>query len=237
VKRPPAGCAVLLSAAIALMLVVVGWFYSNENLFPPNSLPWKPIMLDAPPGWIAHWQLNRLTGDGARCREVLAGAFNLSVAALEDRKIDDRCGFTDVVRSDASPVRFAPHVTATCGLTAALYWYQRQLQPIALATLHSRLTGITQLGTFSCRNVNGETSGNRSEHATANAIDVAAFHFADGRTISVVKDYGKSGDEGKFLDQAHDQACRLFNVVLGPRYNRLHANHFHLDMGRYGICR
>jgi len=106
-----------------------------------------------------------------------------------------------------------------------------------LPTMHSRLTGFTQLGTFSCRNVNSEADGNRSEHATANAIDIASFHFADGRTVSVVKDYGKAGDAGRFLDQAHDQTCGLFNVVLGPRYNRLHANHFHLDMGRYGICR
>ncbi len=236
-STPPRAPAVLLSAVMALLLVVVGWFYANEDLFPPNSLPWKPLVLDAPPGWIAHWQLNRLAADGAHCRATLGTASRLSVTQLKDRKIDDRCGFTDVVSADASPLRFSPRVTATCGLTAALYWYQRQLEPIALATMHSRLTGISQLGTFACRNVNGEAGGNRSEHATANAIDVAVFHFADGRTVSVRKSYGKSDDAGRFLDQAHNQACGLFNTVLGPRYNKLHADHFHLDMGRYGICR
>ena len=64
-STPPRAPAVLLSAVMALLLVVVGWFYANEDLFPPNSLPWKPLVLDAPPGWIAHWQLNRLAADGA----------------------------------------------------------------------------------------------------------------------------------------------------------------------------
>jgi hypothetical protein len=55
--------------------------------------------------------------------------------------------------------------------------------------------------------------------------------------ISVLKDYGKATPEGRFLDAAHDGACDFFNIVLGPRYNRLHANHFHLDMGGFRFCR
>ena len=235
-ERAGNGCALVLAAAIALTLAVLGWLYANPDMFPPNSLPWKPVVLDAPPGWIAHWQLGRLADDRAACRTALGTASRLRVTPLQDRRIADRCGFTDVVRSDSSPIDFTPHVTATCSLTAALYWYQHQLAPSAEAEMHSELSGITQLGTFSCRNVNGEADGNRSEHATANAIDIAAFHFANGRTASVSKDYGKPTPAGRFLDAAHDQACSLFNVVLGPRYNNLHASHFHLDMGRYRMC-
>jgi hypothetical protein len=103
--------------------------------------------------------------------------------------------------------------------------------------MHAGLVRIDQLGTFACRNVDSEAVGPRSQHATANAIDIAAFHFADGRTASVARDYGKDSAQGRFLDAAHDAACGLFNTVLGPRYNRLHATHFHLDMGPYRICR
>jgi hypothetical protein len=53
----------------------------------------------------------------------------------------------------------------------------------------------------------------------------------------VLKDYGKATPAGRFLDGAHDAACDLFNIVLGPKYNRLHANHFHLDMGGFRFCR
>lgn len=226
----------MLAAVMALTLVLLGWFFANQQLFAPNTLPWRPVALDAPPNWIAHWQMNHLKSDGGLCRAALTEASQLRFTPLADRKIDDACGYHDVVKTDRAPLAFAPPVTATCSLTAALYWYQTQLAPVALAQMHSRLVGITQLGTFSCRNVNHELDGNRSEHATANAIDVAAFHFADGRTVSVLKDFGKQSDAGRFLDAAHAQACRLFNGVLGPRYNSLHAGHFHLDMGPYRIC-
>jgi hypothetical protein len=240
VSRRGGGCAFVAAGLIVVLLAGLGWLYANQDIFPPNSLPWRPVALDASPGWLAHWQLNRLKDERQECRSALAGAPALRVSALADRRIDDRCGFNNVVRAEVSPVTFSPPVTATCSLTAALYWYQRQLQPVAEATLHSPLTGISQLGTFSCRNVNGEADGHRSQHATANAIDIAFFRFADGRTATVLRDYGKPTPAGRFLDAAHDQACRLFNVVLGPRYNKLHAGHFHLDMGGFspagGLC-
>lgn len=227
---------ILVAAVIALSLAVLGFLFANENNFPPNSLPWKPVALDAPPNWIARWQLNRLKADPAACRVALAGASQLKITSVADHKVDDTCGFSHVVRTDASPARFIPTVTATCPLTAALYWYQQRLAPIALAHLHAPLTGITTLGTFACRNVDNAPDGNRSEHATANAIDIAGFSFANGRTVSVLKDYGKPTDAGRFLDAVHALDCQLFNGALGPKYNALHANHFHLDMGPYHIC-
>jgi hypothetical protein len=235
--RPaPSGPGVAMAALIAFLLAGLGWLWANQDLFPPNSLPWKPVMLDAPPNWIAHWQMRALRDDRARCRAALDTASQLRAVPLADRRIGDRCGFENVMRSAAMPVAFTPHVTATCALTAALYWYQRALQSIAETQLHSKLVGINQLGTSSCRNVNNEQDGNRSEHATANAMDIAAFRLADGRVISVARDYGKPTPEGRFLDAAHDAACGVFDTVLGPRYNRLHTSHFHLDMGRYSIC-
>ena len=238
--RSRGGCGLLMAAWIAVMLVSLGWLYANQDQLPPNSLPWKPVVLDDQPGWLAHWQMSRLKRDRAACRTALTGASALTFTSLADRRIDDRCGFENVVRTQHSPIAFVPQVTATCALTAALYWYQRRLESIAEGTMHSELAGVDQLGTFSCRNVNNEAAGNRSQHATANAIDIATFRFADGRTASVLRDYGKPTPEGRFLDAAHDQACRLFSVVLGPRYNRLHANHFHLDMGGVspvgGLC-
>jgi hypothetical protein len=126
---------------------------------------------------------------------------------------------------------------------AALYWYQRELAQAAQVHMGSKLTGVTQLGTYACRNVNNGKEGNnekedrRSQHATANAIDIAAFRFANGKTVSVLRDFGQPTPAGRFLDAAHGKACGVFNVVLGPRYNRQHADHFHLDMGGFLMCR
>jgi hypothetical protein len=224
---------------IALLLGVgfagLGYLHQNNIRIPPNTLPWEPIDLNAPPGWIAHWQLSQLSTDPSQCRTALAATAE-AVEPLKDRKIDGACGFENVVRVDRSPIVFAPRTTATCGLTAALFWYQGALQKAALAQMHAHLVRVDQLGTFACRNVNSEAAGPRSQHATANAIDIAGFRFADGRTVTVARSYGTNSAEGRFLDTAHDQACTIFNTVLGPRYNRLHANHFHLDIGPYRIC-
>ncbi|HEX3996431.1 MAG TPA: extensin family protein [Acetobacteraceae bacterium] len=230
-----AGLARVLAFLIAVTFAGMGFLYQNSIHLPPNTLPWEPIDLNAPPNWIAHYQLNALTRDGAVCRTALART-SLGFVPLKDRRVDDACGFRNVVRADKAPIEFVPHTTATCGLTAALYWYQSALQKAALEHLHSRLVRIDQLGTFACRNVNSEAVGPRSEHATANAIDVAAFHFADGVTITVARDYDKPTPAGRFLNDAHASACELFNTVLGPHYNQLHATHFHLDMGSYRVC-
>jgi hypothetical protein len=221
---------------MAVIFAVLGYLRQNHIQIPPNTLPWEPVNLNAPAGWIAHWQLNRLSADGQLCRTAL-GATTERIALLKDRKIDGACGFENVVRVDSSQVTFAPRTTATCGLTAALLWYQRALQETAQSQMHSQLVRVDQVGTFACRNVNSEAVGSRSQHATANAIDVSAFHFADGRVATIIRDYGKDSPEGHFLDAAHNAACPLFNTVLGPHYNRFHASHFHLDMGPYSICR
>lgn len=210
--------------------------YESWIRIPPNFLPWSQVTLDAEPGWFANVQLNSLSTDGAACREAL-GRSTMKFSVMADREIGERCGFTDVVRSDATPIAMSPRPVATCAMTAGLYWWQRRVDAIAQAELHTRVTRIDQLGTYACRNINSAAEGRRSQHATANAIDIAAFHLADGRVISVLKDYGKPTPEGRFLDAAHAEACALFNIVLGPKYNRLHANHFHFDMGGFQMCR
>lgn len=213
-----------------------GAIYESWIRIPPNLLPWSAVVLDAEPGWFANIQLNSLSTDGAACRAALARS-TTKFSVMADRRIGESCGFTDVVRADATSIAFSPRPTATCSLTAGLAWWQRRIDAAAQALLHTRITRIDQLGTYACRNINSAAEGRRSQHATANAIDIAAFHLADGRVISVLKDYGEDTPEGRFLDAAHDAACELFNIVLGPRYNRLHANHFHLDMGGFRFCR
>jgi len=234
--RPGAGLSTAVAGLVAVTFVTLGWLMRYGDTIPPNTLPWRPVVLDSPPRWLAHWQMRQLSGDRAQCLAALHGARELDFTRLQDRRIDDRCGFTNVVRADRQPVRFAPRVTATCGLEAALYWFQQELAPIARAQMHTDLVGIDQLGTFSCRNINGADDGRRSQHATANAIDIAGFRFSDGRRATVLHDYGKPTAEGRFLDRAHDAACRIFGTVLGPRYNRLHADHYHLDMGGFSFC-
>ena len=63
------------------------------------------------------------------------------------------------------------------------------------------------------------------------------LRLADGRRISVLRDWGRPGPAGALLEQVNDGACRVFDGVLGPRYNAAHRDHLHLDRGPYRICR
>jgi hypothetical protein len=232
-SRPHYG---FLAVALTICLGLANYLLDHGPMrLPPNTLPWKPVALDAKPTLLAHVQLNELAHDPEACRTALTHS-RLVFHVLPDHSSDDACGFSNVVQTDHSPIAFNEDVVATCSLTAALYWYQLRLEDVAQRDLHSTVARIDQLGTYSCRNVDSAKVGPRSQHATANAIDIAAFRLADGRVISVAKDYGKPTQAGHFLDDAHDAACGLFNTVLGPRYDHPHATHFHLDMGPDLIC-
>ena len=71
----------------------------------------------------------------------------------------------------------------------------------------------------------------------ANAIDVAGFRTASGRTISIARNWHDAGADGAFLRTVRDGACRFFGVVLSPDYDTLHRNHFHFDASRWRVCR
>jgi hypothetical protein len=85
-----------------------------------------------------------------------------------------------------------------------------------------------------CRRLYGRSSGARSEHATANAIDISGFVLSDGTHVSIVRDWHSVNDRGRFLHAARDGACRLFSTVLSPDYNGAHRDHLHIDLARRG---
>ena len=98
---------------------------------------------------------------------------------------------------------------------------------------------LGDMGTYDCRNIVGNPlwKGLRSQHATANAIDISGFTLADGRSISVLKDWKGEGKDAEFLHEVHRRSCRYFRVALGPNFNVAHANHFHFDRGLMWTCR
>ena len=69
------------------------------------------------------------------------------------------------------------------------------------------------------------------------ALDLAAFVLGDGRRIAIIEHWEHQSEESRSLASAHDAACGMFNTVLGPDYNVLHADHIHIDTGRIRTCR
>lgn len=115
-------------------------------------------------------------------------------------------------------------------------WARFGVDRAARQILGSPLARIETMGSYSCRNVAG--SNRRSAHATAGAIDVSAFVLEDGRRISLTEDWnGGTAAEREFLRVVHKSACKRFGTVLGPEYNRAHADHFHLEGTGSSFCR
>jgi hypothetical protein len=129
--------------------------------------------------------------------------------------------------------------TASCALSVGLAMFIRHVvQPAARRNLGSEIVRIDHLGTFACRPiVGGRNHKEMSEHAAANAIDITGFVTRDGRKITVAANWGGDDPRTHFLHEVRDGACPLFKAVLSPDYNAAHRTHFHLDMGRFKVCR
>jgi hypothetical protein len=204
----------------------------------PQDLPWTPLDLTAPVGAMTGMKLQMLRTDPAMCRDALARA-GVGFMPVPDRRVSADCGLTDAVTLDRTRIRYAPTpVTTTCPLAAALVLWERQVAaPAARRHFGRELVGVEHFGIYSCRRLYGSDTGPFSEHATANAIDLAAFYLDDRTQISVRRDWDDSGAKAAFLRDVHEGACDLFGTTLGPDYNAAHRDHFHLDMRGWKSCR
>ncbi|HEY9218446.1 MAG TPA: extensin family protein, partial [Phenylobacterium sp.] len=116
-------------------------------------------------------------------------------------------------------------------------WTRHVVQPAAREAFGEPVARVSHFGSYACRNVYGRADGRRSEHATANALDVAGFVLRDGREVSVAGHFRDAGPRGAFLHQVRDGACHYFRAILSPDYNAAHSDHLHLDWGGYRACR
>ena len=217
--------ALLLLAC--LLLAGKGWLLEH-----PGHNPWAALTLDEQPGWATPRKLSALSADREACRAFLDRS-GIDKTALEPTG-SGMCRREDrkrVAAPLAAEVSLVPSgAEATCAVDAAMAWWLRHgVQPQAEAIFGSRVVRIEQLGTYNCRRIGNGAAGNWSEHATGNAIDISAFVLADGRRISVRKDWAGSVDAAAFLHAVRDSACTAFSTVLSPDYNAAHADHLHLD--------
>nr|WP_178121435.1 MULTISPECIES: extensin family protein [unclassified Pseudomonas] len=204
---------------------------------PAEWNPWAPLDVRAVPNLLTRFKLGRLQDDPALCDQVLKTS-GLRVSHQADSPADAACPLRNTLRVQGAQVGLSSSFLASCPLAVAFALFERHsLQPAAQAVFGQAVTRVDHLGSFACRNMYGRAEGRLSQHASANALDIAGFRLADGRSINVLKDWPGEGANARFLRQVRDRACNDFNVVLSPDYNAAHRNHFHLDMGRWWVCR
>jgi hypothetical protein len=135
-------------------------------------------------------------------------------------------------------VAVAPAATLACPLVSALdNWMANGVQPAARRWFGQPVVAIKQISAYSCRSMNGQSGAPISEHAFGNALDVAAFTLADGRTVTVRDGWHGQPEERAFLHDVHASACRLFKTVLAPGSNAFHYDHIHVDLARHASGR
>lgn len=222
-----------------LLLVLLAGFafgvWRGHIDVPPQWNPWAPLDIQATPNLLTPLKLRRLQEDRSLCEQALATS-DLTYVAVPDSTPEAGCPVENAVRVNRSEVRFNGAFLATCPLAAAYALFERHgLQPAAQQMFGQPVVRVDHFGSFACRNI--ARSNRRSQHASANALDLAGFHLQDGTRITVARDWAGDDDKARFLREVKAAACNVFRVTLSPEYNAAHHDHFHVDMGSFGMCR
>lgn len=209
-----------------------------------------PLPRPRPPIWI----------EPQTFEEAIAG-LNFDPAAVTDQPTDcdgrlaglaqaeptprligpETCGGEDMVELEAvllpdnSRVAVNPPATLNCSMAESLASWLRDEAAPRVAKLGSPLTAIENYNSYECRPRNRIPGAKLSEHAHGDALDVRAFHLADGRRLELT-----DVTVDKPLREAlRDTACHRFTTVLGPG-DPYHEGHIHLDVIQrnrgYRIC-
>jgi hypothetical protein len=171
------------------------------------------------------------------------GQVTLSSFIAEGDEVDGKgaCGLDRPLRvvalADGSVRLGERPLTMSCPVTAALEtWVRTVVVPAAYRDYGMPVVELKSMGTYNCRTRNNRRGARLSEHAFANAIDISGFVLADGRTVSVLKDWRGAEPDRTFLRTVHAGACGPFTTVLGPGSDGLHENHIHMDLARHNAA-
>lgn len=227
------------------LIVILGWWGWREfkayEAAHPELFPWTDLSLADPIGPYTDDKLAGLTA--ARCAALLDDMGLGDVTDIVRSATQPQCGYEDGVELGTSGRPSYGNLTTSCPVAAALALWEREVvQPAAATHFGSEVIAIDTLGSYSCRRLYGRDDGPWSEHATANAIDIATFRLADGTSVSVLGDWQGDPTRAAFLRDVRDGACNLFRTTLSPDYNEAHRDHLHLDMARgrpagWSMCR
>ena len=223
-----------------IALLLGGIVYTLDRNMPPQHLPWKKLNPEAPLGFATKSQFLRMSLSPSKvCMDMARDIEPFKSIPADPKETNSVCGW-DVARvvygNDKTTLRGEANMQ--CPLSVGTYMWLREVDALADRHLKVGLEKIHHAGTYSCRRQNGNSSGQWSEHAFANAWDITGFELTDGRIISVKTGWnGEDKRQRKFLRETRDIACKIFRVTLSPDYNAAHHDHFHVDMGPSMACR
>ena len=191
---------------------------------------------------LIEWVCERLERAGISFRRTELPLKKEIMPARNGRTEVVSCGAEQVIvyRGGPAKIRYGRAPTLTCRMALALARFEELAQRESTEHLGQRIVRFEHLGTYSCRQM--VRFDFVSEHSYANAIDIRDLSLADGRRLTVARHFGAltappQTREARFLRSVAERAFdeRLFSVVLTPYWDRLHHDHFHLDLARYHV--
>jgi hypothetical protein len=159
------------------------------------------------------------------------------IAGLEGRQIADvpaksrGCGLEEGVQVTAvSGIPLSTPATIDCVTAQALKtWVDTGIVPI-IGTTGGGVKRLEIAASYVCRPRNNQKGAKVSEHGRGRAVDLSGITLKDGRTLTVLHDWKRNA---KIMTAIHRAACGTFGTVLGPKSDRYHHDHFHVDTARY----
>ena len=210
------------------------------NWLPDYYNPFAPLSPTDPPTMVTRYKLRQMANEPQACLAILKQASEEGMISYRTQNsVTGTCPLDSPVRvTRFGDVQLSSSFLASCplALSSAMFIHQRA-RPLAASMMQSKLTRIDHLGSYACRNIYNRPGARLSEHATADALDISGFRFANGQQITVLKGWKEKNARGETLHALFRQSCPFFGNSLGPDYNAAHANHFHLGMRGFGICR
>jgi len=180
----------------------------------------------------------RIAEDPEALKECYSALRALGTAFEEAEAItnssDAACGIEKPVRVTALPgdVELRPAGHMRCETALALSRWTKDHATPAAEYLPERgpLVAIEHGSTYICRRRNNLPTGELSEHAYGNAVDIMGFQFETGAPIAVEPRERDGTMAEAFQDAVRATACLNFTTVLGPGSDASHADHLHLDV-------
>ena len=223
---------------LALILICLLTAYGLSRLgyfeWPRQYDPFVLPDLDAAPNLLTPFKLKLIDSSAENCRAAFARA-GKTVAIEPERAEAAQCIKQDTIKLASLSTAKLNVEETRCAIAARLFmWEYNVVQPAARKYFNEPVTEIIHFGSYSCRNIRGSSA--TSEHATANAFDIAGFRFRSGKLITIRQQWQGGQPSAEFLRNVRDGACDYFNLVLSPDYNADHHDHLHVDMGWYRGC-
>lgn len=159
------------------------------------------------------------------------GLIGQEVAPIGNGGRGSGCGIAAPVQITAvSGIRLTQPMTVDCTTaTAFKRWVDRGIVP----AVGGKGGGVAKLDVgpgYVCRPRNNQRGAKMSEHGRGKAIDLMGLVLKNGQNLDVERGW-KS--QPRIFKAIHASACGVFGTVLGPKADRFHLNHIHVDTIHY----